>query len=292
MEEGTKPMLRVAVPNKGSLSEAATTMLREAGYSLRTSAKALVHQDTANGVEFFFLRPRDIAIYIGRGILDVGITGRDLLLESQADARETLPLGFGRSSFRYAGEAGRFSDPAELDGATIATSYPVLVQADLARRGLQAQTVKLDGAVEVSIQLGVADAIADVVETGSTLRAAGLETFGPPMLQSEGVLITPANAEPDASTQQAAQILIRRLESVIVARSYVLIDYDVHRDSLEATAAVTPGLESPTVSPLQDPDWFAVRSMVEADEVHPVMDRLYAAGARAILVTTIGACRI
>ncbi|MYM20537.1 ATP phosphoribosyltransferase [Brevibacterium sp. 5221] len=285
-------MLRVAVPNKGSLSEAATTMLREAGYALRTSAKSLVHQDTANGVEFFFLRPRDIAVYIGRGILDLGITGRDLLLESESEAVEVLPLGFGRSSFHYAGPAGRFTDPAELDGATIATSYPTLVRADLAARGLSAATVKLDGAVEVSIQLGVADAIADVVETGSTLRAAGLETFGEALLESEGVLIAPAAAQPSRETAAAADILIRRLDSVMVARNYVLIDYDVHESALEAASAVTPGLESPTVSPLQDPEWFAVRSMVEAKAVHEAMDRLYAAGARAILVTNIGACRI
>lgn len=285
-------MLRVAVPNKGSLSEAATTMLREAGYSLRSNSKALVHQDTANGVEFFFLRPRDIAIYIGRGILDLGITGRDLLLESRAEANEVLALGFGRSSFHYAGPSGTYSDPAQLNGKTIATSYPNLVADDLGRQGISASTVSLDGAVEVSIQLGVADAIADVVETGSTLRAAGLETFGGPLLKSEGVLIAPANEVPDAQTLKASTVLTRRLDSVMVARNYVLIDYDVHVSALRSTSAVTPGLESPTVSPLQDPDWFAVRAMVEAHTAHDVMDTLYANGARAILVTSIGACRI
>lgn len=280
-------MLRVAVPNKGALSESATTMLREAGYSLRLNSKRLVHRDVENDIEFFYLRPRDIATYIGRGILDIGITGRDLLLESESEAEEIMQLGFGRSAFHYAGEAGVYSDPAELAGKTIATSYPVLVEQDLARRGIDATTVKLDGAVEVSIELGVADAIADVVETGTTLRMAGLETFGDPILVSEGVLVARSGFD-----KPGADVFLRRVQSVMVARSYVLIDYDIHRDHLAEAMAVTPGYESPTVSQLNDPEWCAVRSMVEAKDSHRIMDRLYSAGARAILVTAIDACRM
>ncbi|WP_349827960.1 ATP phosphoribosyltransferase [Brevibacterium litoralis] len=279
-------MLRVAIPNKGALSEAATTMLREAGYSLRSSAKTLVHRDIDNEVEFFYLRPRDIAIYVGRGILDIGITGRDLLGESGADATEVMSLGFGKSRFHYAGPAGDFSDPAELAGKTIATSYPRLVEADLAARGIDATTVKLDGAVEVSIELGVAHAIADVVETGTTLRLAGLETFGEPIMYSEGVLIA------QGSVPDKARVLKSRLESVIVARDYVLIDYDIRKDDLEKAIALTPGFESPTVSDMQDPAWLAVRSLVSRKESHRVMDRLHEAGARAILVTALASCRI
>ena len=284
-------MLRVAIPNKGALSEAAATMLRESGYSLRSNSKTLVHRDADNGVEFFYLRPRDIAIYIGRGILDLGITGRDLLLESGADAVEIEALGFGKSRFHYAAPVGTYTDISELAGLTIATSYPRLVETDLKKRGIDATTVTLDGAVEVSIDLGVADAIADVVETGSTLRQAGLETFGEPVIHSEGVLIARKGTDLE-DLSNTAHKLIRRLESVIVARDYVLIDYDVHVTNLDAATAVTPGLESPTVSSLQDPDWFAVRSMVEAAKIHTVMDELYEVGARAILVTNIGACRI
>ncbi|GAA2091046.1 ATP phosphoribosyltransferase [Brevibacterium salitolerans] len=282
-------MLRIAVPNKGALSESATTMLREAGYSLRTSAKTLVSRDADAGIEFFYLRPRDIAVYVGEGILDLGITGRDLLLESEASAGEILPLGFGRSRFHYAARAGAFSSIDELAGRTIATSYPVLVAQDLAARGLDARTVSLDGAVEVSIELGVADAIADVVETGTTLRQAGLETFGEPLMHSEGVLIS-RHAREELSAE--AQIVVRRIESVMVARSYVLIDYDIRTSQLADAVAVTPGFESPTVSPMRDPEWVAVRSMVSVSQQHAVMDRLYEVGARAILVTSIAACRV
>lgn len=282
-------MLRIAVPNKGTLSESATAMLREAGYKLRTNSKTLVSRDDANGIEFFYLRPRDIAVYIGEGILDLGITGRDLLLESEAAALETLPLGFGRSRFHYASRVGTFTDVTQLEGKRIATSYPVLVQRDLAARGIDARTVSLDGAVEVSIELGVADAIADVVETGTTLRQAGLETFGDPIMRSEGLLVAPVARD---ELSAAAQVVVRRLESVMVARSYVLVDYDVPVDRLSEAVAVTPGLESPTVSSMRDPEWVAVRSMVAAEAQHTVMDRLYSVGARAILVTNIAACRV
>ncbi|MBE4693937.1 ATP phosphoribosyltransferase [Brevibacterium casei] len=279
-------MLRVAVPNKGILSEAATDMLSEAGYSTRRGSKTLVHRDEINGVEFFYLRPRDIAVYVGSGILDAGITGRDLLLESQAPAEEVVGLGFGSSRFFYAGEAGRFSSVDELAGLRIATSFPHLVQSDLKARGIEATTVQLDGAIEVSIQLGVADAVADVVETGSTLRAAGLETFGEPLLDSEAVLVQRDGAD------SSVEVLRRRLESVMVARQYVLVDYNIEERLVPEAIALTPGLESPTVSPLQETGWVAVRVMVEAKDVNNVMDRLYAVGARAILVTSIGACRI
>lgn len=284
-------MLRIAVPNKGALSEASTSILREAGYTLRSNTKTLVHRDEHNGVEFFYLRPRDIAVYVGSGILDLGITGRDLLAESGAPAHQIRALGFGNSRFHYAAKPGTFTRPEDLAGKRIATSFPTLVTDDLATRGIEATTVKLDGAVEVSIELGVADAIADVVETGSTLRQAGLETFGEPIMHSEGILIARQDVD-EADLPAPAHVLLRRVDSVRVARSYVMMDYDVRIENLEAATALTPGLESPTVSTLQDRQWCAVRSMVKADDVHSVMDSLHAVGARAILVTTIGACRI
>lgn len=279
-------MLRIALPNKGKLSEAAMTMLREAGYRVRTNTKTLASRDADNGIEFFYLRPRDIALYVGSGILDLGITGRDLLAESGSDAEEAMALGFGRARFHYAGRAGAFSSRADLAGRRIATSYPRLVEADLAAHGVDAEVVTLDGAVEVSIELGVADAIADVVETGTTLRQAGLETFDEPIMHSEAMLIASRELSPEA------RVVLRRLESVQVARSYVLIDYDIPADLLDAAVAVTPGFESPTVSPTQDSDWLAVRSMVSAEASHAIMDRLYEVGARAILVTSIAACRV
>jgi ATP phosphoribosyltransferase len=280
------PMLRVAVPNKGSLAETAAQMLAEAGYAGRRDPKELYVLDARNDVEFFYLRPRDIATYVGSGALDVGITGRDLLIDSASDASETAELGFAGSTFRFAGPVGRFADLEDLAGVRIATSYPVLVGGFLREHGVEAQLIRLDGAVESAIQLGVADAIADVVETGTTLRKAGLEIFGPVILRSTAVLISGAEEKPGSAT------LLRRLEGVLVARRYVLMDYDVPLDLLDAATAITPGIESPTISPLQDPAWVAVRSMVPRDDTNQIMDRLHEVGARAILVSPIHAARI
>ena len=281
-------MLRVAVPNKGALSEEASGMLKEAGYKQRRDSRELVLVDAANDVEFFFLRPRDIALYVGSGTLDVGVTGRDLLLDSGADAEEVVALGFGGSTFRFAARTGTASALADLEGRRIATSYAGLVDRHLREHGVSASVVKLDGAVETAVRLGVADVIADVVETGSTLRAAGLEVFGEPILRSEAVLVRRTGAAQD----DAVDVLVRRLQGVLVARQYVLMDYDVRVELVEKACEITPGLESPTVSPLHDKGWVAVRAMVPRARTNQVMDDLYALGARAILVTGIHACRL
>lgn len=282
------PLLRVAVPNKGALSEAAASMLKEAGYRGRRDSKELVVRDEAGGVEFFFLRPKDIAVYVGAGTLDLGITGRDLMLDSGSQAVEHMPLGFGGSTFRYAGLPGTATSVTDLEGRRIATSFAGLVRADLDKHGVTADIVRLDGAVETAVTLGVADVIADVVETGTTLRNAGLEVFGAPILRSEAVLIRPSSN----AANPAAEVLIRRLEGVLTARHYVMMDYDIDVALVERAAALTPGLESPTVSPLHDPNKVAVRAMVQRKVINSVMDSLYELGARAILVTDIAACRL
>jgi ATP phosphoribosyltransferase len=279
-------MLRIAVPNKGSLSETAADMLQEAGYTGRRDPRALSALDMRNEVEFFYLRPRDIATYVGSGALDVGITGRDLLLDSRSPAKEISSLDFGDSTFRFAGAPGRFTELSDLAGLRVATSYVALVGDFLARNGVQVTMVGLDGAVESAVKLGVADAVADVVSTGSTLRAQGLEIFGPVILESSAVLISTDASKAGIATLQ------RRLQGVLVARQFVLMDYDVPRTLLEEAAAVTPGLESPTISPLQDPDWVAVRAMVPKADTNHIMDALYEIGARAILVTAVHAARI
>ncbi len=281
-------LLRLAVPNKGSLSQAATDILREAGYKQRTDAKRLTLTDGENGVEFFYLRPRDIALYVGEGTLDVGITGRDLLLDSGAKAEEVLSLGFGRSRFHFAGPVDGARSVEELQGKRIATSYAGVVRRHLERHGVEATVTRLDGAVETSVQLGVADVIADVVETGSTLRNAGLEVFGDPILESEAVLVTRAGSEPPAGFE----VFRRRVEGVLVARSYVMMDYDIHTEQVDRAVALTPGIESPTVSPLHKEGWVAVRSMVRRDQAQRVMDELWELGARGILSTDIHACRL
>jgi len=288
MTSTSNGLLRIAIPNKGSLSESASEILREAGYKQRTDSKQLTLVDAENGVEFFYLRPRDIALYVGEGTLDIGVTGRDLLLDSGAKAEEVLELGFGRSRFRFAARPGVIASTEDLAGKRIATSYAGVVRRYLEERGIEATVTRLDGAVETSVQLGVADVIADVVETGSTLRNAGLEIFGEPILESEAVLITRAGA----SLPDGFEVFQRRLQGVLVARSYVMMDYDIRVERVEQAVALTPGIESPTVSPLHREGWVAVRSMVRRDAAQRVMDELYELGARGILSTDIHACRL
>ncbi|RRD45396.1 ATP phosphoribosyltransferase [Buchananella hordeovulneris] len=282
-------MLRIAVPNKGALSEAAISLLKEAGYHTRRQGRELVLTDQSNDVELFFLRPRDIAVYVGQGTVHVGITGRDLLHDTaETAAVEHRALRFGAATFRFAGPVGRYATVGDLAGARIATSYDVLVRRYLEQQGVSATVVHLDGAVESSVQLGVADAVADVVETGATLKAAGLEVFGEPLLHSEAVLIT----RPSWQDHPAVRRLDRRIQGVLVAREYVLVDYDIPAGQLEQAVAITPGLQSPTVADLHDPRWKAVRSMVRQAEVNTILDRLEEVGARGIIVTDILACRL
>jgi len=281
-------MLRVAIPNKGSLAEDSIAVLKEAGYRQRTDSRDLVLVDVENQVEFYYLRPRDIALYVGSGELEAGITGRDLLIDSGAVAVETLSMGFGGSTFRFAAPNGKDWKITDVADKRIATAYPGLVNAHLKSLGLFATVVRLDGAVESSVRLGVAELIADVVSTGNTLRQAGLEVFGDPILVSEAVLITRESEKHNSSLQ----ILLRRLQGVITARKYVLLDYDVPKSKSDAACAITPGLESPTISPLQNTEWVAVRAMVARKDTNRVMDELWEVGARGILVTDIQACRL
>lgn len=298
-------MLRVAVPNKGTLAEPAADMLREAGYRQRHDSRDLTVLDRSNDVEFFFLRPKDIAVYVGSGELDLGITGRDLALDSQAPIREVLGLGFGHSAFRYAGPADRDWAVADIAGRRVATAYPRLVSDDLAEHGVSATVIRLDGAVEISVQLGLADVVADVVGSGRTLQQHGLVAFGEVICRSEAILIsrsaaavsaTPAGSDrisddTDEPSPTARQ-LINRLRGVVFAQQYLMLDYDCPRALLERATAITPGLESPTVAPLADPDWVAVRAMVKRSEANPVMDALAELGAKAVLASDIRSCRL
>ncbi|MGN6334899.1 ATP phosphoribosyltransferase [Mycobacterium sp.] len=283
-------MLRVAVPNKGTLSEPASEILSEAGYRRRTDSKDLTVIDPANQVEFFFLRPKDIAIYVGSGELDFGITGRDLVGDSDAPVRERLALGFGSSSFRYAAPAGRDWKITDLAGKRIATAYPNLVRKDLAGRGIEATVIRLDGAVEISVQLGVADAIADVVGSGRTLSLHDLVAFGEPLCDSEAVLIE-SEQNGTSGTQAARDQLVARIQGVVFGQQYLMLDYDCPRAVQDRATAITPGLESPTIAPLADPDWVAIRALVPRRGVNEIMDELATIGAKAILASDIRFCR-
>ena len=281
-------MLKIAVPNKGSLADSSIAILREAGYRQRVDSRDLILSDPENGVEFYYLRPRDIALYVGTGELEAGITGRDLLIDSGAKASEILPLDFGASTFRFAGPVGKSWQVKDIAGKRIATAYPGLVSDYLERNQLKADVVRLDGAVESSVRLGVADVIADVVSTGNTLKQAGLAIFGDPILQSEAILISREGSK----LASEMEILLRRLQGVVTARQYVLLDYDIPKVSVDKACTITPGLESPTISPLQKADWVAVRAMVLRKDTNRLMDELWALGARGILVTDIHACRL
>ena len=281
-------MLRIAVPNKGSLADSSISILKEAGYRQRSDSRDLVLIDPENNVEFYYLRPRDIAIYVGTGELEAGITGRDLLIDSGATSEEILSLDFGRSTFRFAAPVGKNLKLTDISGKRVATAYPGLVEDFLSKHALTASVVRLDGAVESSVRLGVADLIADVVSTGNTLKQAGLEIFGDAILNSEAILIKRAGN----ALNSELEILIRRLQGVVTARQYVLLDYDIPLVSVDEACAITPGLESPTISPLQKKDWVAVRAMVLRKDTNRLMDELWALGARGILVTDIHACRL
>ena len=280
-------MLRVAIPNKGILSDAAISMLKEAGYQTRREQSELHLVDDENQIEFFYLRPRDIATYVGSGSLDVGLTGLDLLKDSESSATQIADLGFGGSTFRFAASPDSgFGKLADLAGKRLATAYPKLIENYLRENGVECEIVKLDGAVESAVRLGVADAVADVVSTGNTLRKAGLAIFGPVILSSTARLIAAPGKEQDA------QRLLRRLQGVLVAREYVIFDYDCPRSIVAAASKITPGIESPTISPLADENWVAVRALVRTSETNRVMDELYELGAKAILVSAIHAARI
>ena len=280
-------MIKIAVPNKGSLSESALEILKEAGYKGRGHNKSLNVVDADNGVEFFFLRPKDIAIYVAQGVLDLGITGRDLALDSRAQFNEVLDLGFGSSTFRYAAPAGEQWSVSQLQGKRIATSYPNVVRRHLADNGIEAEVIRLDGAVEISIHLGVADVIADVVSTGATLRQQGLEPFGEPIVASEAVVIKRAGEELNAEEE----VVLSRIKGILNARHYVMLDYNVTKTQLSAVEAVTPGLTGPTISPLAREGWVAVRVMVPRKQANQVMDDLSALGAEAILASDLRIAR-
>ena len=280
-------MIKIAVPNKGSLSESALEILKEAGYKGRGHNKSLNVVDEANGVEFFFLRPKDIAIYVAQGVLDLGITGRDLAQDSRAKFDEVLNLGFGASTFRYAAPAGEEWTVDRLQGKRIATSYPNVVRDHLATNGIEAEVIRLDGAVEISIHLGVADVIADVVSTGATLRQQGLVPFGDPIVASEAVVIKRAGEE----LTDEENVVLGRIRGILNARHYVMLDYNVAEKNLSDVEAVTPGLTGPTISPLAREGWVAVRVMVPRKLANQVMDSLSELGAEAILASDLRIAR-
>ena len=282
-------MLKIAIPNKGSLSEESVTLLKESGYKCKRRGRELVVIDEENSIEFIYLRPRDIAVYVGSGVINLGITGRDLAIDSKADVKELLALNFGNSKFFYAAPKDKIKDIKDFEGKKIATSYTNIVEIDLKKRGINAEVVKLDGAVEISVRLGVADMIADVVSSGLTLKEAGLEKIGEPIMYSEALLIS---GQTDIAKSPAAVKLINRINGILLARTYAMVEYDVPKTVLEDACKITPGIESPTISPLAEENWVAVKSMIKRKDINSVMDTLKDLGAKGIIVSDLKTCRL
>ncbi len=282
-------MLKIAVPNKGALSEGAVNLLKAAGYKCKRSGRELSVLDEKNGIEFIYLRPRDIAVYVGNGTLDLGITGLDLAFDSKSDITMLQSLNIGNSRFFYAIPKEYDWTVKDFGGKKIATSYPNIVLSDLEKNGVNADVVKLDGAVEISIQLGVADVIADVVESGKTLKEAGLKVIGEPIMTSEAAIFARSK---DALQNENIKRLIDRLRGVLLAREYVMVEYDIKKVDLANACDLTPGIESPTVSPLSNENWCAVKSMIKSKDANVIMDELKAVGAKAIIITEVKSCRI
>lgn len=280
--------LRIGIPSKGRLAEMASLLLNEGGLKFRRQERSLFARVRDMPIEITFLRTDDIPVLCAEGAIDMGITGGDLVDETGVDLQTRLSLGMG--SWRLAmcvPEGSDIKQPRDLANRRIATSFPHVTEMYLARHGVKAHIVQLTGSVEVMITLGIADAIVDLVETGSTLAANKLVVFDE-LGRYEAVLIQ------NNTTQHAelADRVVRRLEGVVIARSYSLLEYNVPEDKLAAAEEITPGFESPTVNKLEEPGWYAVRAMVKRGEVIDIMERLDALGATAILETTITNCRL
>ncbi len=280
--------LRIGIPSKGRLAELATDLLKEAGLSFRRQDRGLFAKVRDMPIDITFLRTDDIPILCSEGAIDMGITGSDLISESGADVAQRLELGVGKCRLAICvPEDSSIQSPADLADSRIASSFPSVTQAYLKEHGATAHMVCLSGSVEVMIALGVADAIVDLVETGSTLAANRLR-----ILDEIGKYQTVLIQNHDKRHAELADRVVRRLEGVVIARSYSLLEYNVPRAKLSEAEEITPGYNSPTVNSLEDPDWCAVQVMVRRGEVTDVMDKLEALGASAILETQISNCRL
>jgi ATP phosphoribosyltransferase len=276
--------LRLALPNKGRLAEPAVDLLRSAGLEFELSERRLSASVANADLELLFVRTEDVAEYVDDGLVELGLTGADLVAEHGGALETILPLGFGACSLVLAvpRDAG-IGEVAALSGARIATSFPRVTAAFLAGCGVDAQVVEVRGAVEVTPELGVADAVVDLVASGSTLRMNGLRPIAT-LLASEAVLIG-REAAPDADGGVAA--LVAMLRSVLDARGREYMMMNAPAAALDRIRALIPGLSGPTVMPLADPSQIAVHSVVERSQLWRLVPALKEAGARDILVVPI-----
>lgn len=278
-------MIKVALPNKGVLFEPTMDILSACGYKVGKTLRSLSIMDAANGVEFYFLRPGDIPLYVANGTLDAGVTGMDFVAEKGVTPVKLLDLDYGHSKLCIAvPEADKRAGANDLKGLRLATSFTRIT----AEKVPGVTIVELEGAVEISIKLGIADAIVDIVETGTTLKQAGLKVIGEPLFQSNAVLL----AHPGRETDPGVLVLKNRIQGKLVARANMMVEYDVPEAKLKDACTLTPGIESPTVTPLVEKGWFAVKAVVKKKEANVIMDKLAALGCKGILLTAIESARI
>ena len=285
---GTERNLRIGLPSKGRLSEIAIELLSQAGLSFRRQSRGLFARVSGLPIDLVFLRTDDIPTLCAEGAIDMGITGSDLVEEAAVDIEVRMKLGVGRCRLAICvPDDASLRSAADLSKARIATSFPNITERYLAQHGASAHLVSLSGSVEVMIQLGIADAIVDLVETGSTLAANRLRILDE-IDSYETVLIQNSRC----SDPLTADRVVRRLEGVVIARDYSLLEYNVPRSKLAEAEAITPGFNSPTVNALEDANWCSVRVMVKRHDVIEAMERLESLGASAIIETPISNCRL
>ena len=281
-------LLRIGVPSKGRLAELAAQLLTDAGLSFRRTERSLFARCKDMPIEITFLRTDDIPVLVAEGAIGLGITGADLVAESGAELVHRLDLGVGSCRLALCvPDDATIDDPRQLAGRRVATSFPRITKRWLAERGVEAHLVELSGSVEVMVALGVADAIVDLVETGSTLAANRLR-----VLDEIGRYETVLVQDPHISHPDLADRIVRRLEGIVIARSWSLLEYNVPRSRLAEAESITPGFKSPTVMALEDPAWCAVRAMVRRGEAHSIKERLELIGAVAMIETRITNCRL
>lgn len=286
MESGQN--LRIGLPSKGRLSDVAGALLTQAGLSFRRQSRGLFARVSGLPIDLIFLRTDDIPTLCAEGAIDMGITGSDLVEESNVETEVRMRLGVGRCRLAICvPDDAPLESAADLDKKRIATSFPNVTRQYLAQHSAEAHLVSLSGSVEVMIQLGVADAIVDLVETGSTLAANRLRILEE--IDSYETVLIQNNRCRDTET---ADRVVRRLEGVVIARDYSLLEYNVPREKLAEAEAITPGFNSPTVNSLEDEGWCSVRVMVKRGAVIDAMERLETLGASAIIETPISNCRL
>jgi len=280
--------IKFAIPNKGRLKEPTIELLQKSGYKFRVKARHLYATCTNADIVFIFVRADDIPVLVNSGVVDLGITGSDLVVERRADVAEILPLGYGKCRLCVAvRDTLEETSLSYFEGKNIATSFPVMTEDFFRRHGVNIHCIEMKGAVEIMINLNLASAIVDIVETGDSLRDNNLKVFGD-IGSYETVLIAGRGVAADPRVQQ----IRRRIEGILVASQWSMLEYNIRDDLLKQAEAITPGFESPTVSKLDQDHWLAVKVMVKKKEVVEVMDRLEALGATAIIETDINNCRL